>query len=84
MADQRIVGVPTHSHAGRHNYGFRIDNADQWYVIPQDGVGTGGAVQAMKIEFAMDRMQTIEFLADDANIVTFHGGAQGWMAHDID
>jgi hypothetical protein len=83
MADMERSGVVAQSHAGGHNYGFRLDGDDQWYVIPLDGSVSGAAVQAMKVELTKVHGEPVSFLADDARVITFHGN-NGYWAHDFD
>ncbi len=78
--DVRVTGVVTSSHAGTANYGFIV--AGQKYVIPM--LGFGQAVQALKVELAKQNGLPIEFLADPSQIIPFHAGNQGFLAHDID
>ncbi len=78
--DVRVQGVVTSTHAGQANYGFIVNG--QKYVIPM--IGFGYVVQAMKVEAARNDGVPIDFLADTSQIITFHAGNQGFLAHDID
>jgi hypothetical protein len=78
--DVSVQGVPTRSHAGQANYGFVVGG--QWYVIPMAGFGY--LMQASKVENAINAGLPISFLADTAQILTFHNGNTGPLAHDID
>jgi hypothetical protein len=78
--DVRITGEVTSSHAGIANYGFVVNG--QKYVIPM--LGFGQAVQALKVELLKQNGLPISFLADTSQIITFHAGNQGFLAHDID
>jgi hypothetical protein len=83
MSDSVRSGIVVQTHAGGHNYGFRLIDDEQWYVIPLDGSISGAAVQAMKVELAKVQMVSISFLADDARVIQFHGN-NGYWAHDFD
>ncbi len=96
--DVRVHCVPTFSHAGQANYGFACGG--QSYVIPQNVVvipaedgsfqmNFGYIMQANKVEKAkmipgVFSGYPIDFLADTSQIITVHGGNQGFLAHDID
>lgn len=78
--DIRVHGVPTFSHAGQEKYGFVVNG--HWYIIPMAGFGY--MVQALKVEAAKDSGLPIDFLADMSQILSFHTGNSGPLAHDID
>lgn len=79
-ADVRVTGVPYAPHRGIENYEFNVNGGT--YVIPLSGFGA--VVQALAVENAINNGWEIRFLADCAHQITFHTGATGCYAHDID
>ena len=94
---QKVDCVPTYSHAGTANYGFRCGSESTLYVIPQRPIDTdyryGYINQAAKVETHKTQCrdnpahcETISFGYDPAITIQFGQGltATGIQALDID